>query len=521
MSVTENDLVEAMSQAAFYPHPAAQVKRIETHISWIFLTGEYAYKVKKPVNFGFLDFSSLEKRKYFCEQELRLNRRLAPKLYLEVLPIRRDSTGYHLEGQGAVVEYCLRMKQFDQGCLLDRLLERGQIDERDMLDLADTIAHFHATIARAPTDSPLGDSETIWQAMAENFAALEAHLPDRHQQARLRRLHQRVQIRHQKLVPHFAQRRQEGFIRECHGDLHLGNIARIGGHLTLFDGIEFNDEFRWIDVMSDLAFLLMDLREHGHQHFAWLILNRYLEISGDYAGLAVLAYYQCYRALVRAKVAALRMTQQAGGERARSLEQLRQYLELAEAFVDTSQQPWLLITHGLSGSGKSWLAARLATRLGAIRIRSDVERKRLFQLAPEASSQQAGIFIYDADSNEQTYQRLLALAEQVIQAGYPVIADATFLQTSRRADFQRLADSLHCPFVILDCQAPRATLEQRLRQRQGDASEADIEVLQRQWRHYRPLSGSEQAMALRVDTGEGVDPDRLVQQLRQALFGKR
>jgi len=511
-------LIDTLCQASFYPHPVDEVRLIETHISWLFLTGPYAYKVKKPVDFGFLDFSSLARRKHFCLEELRLNRRTAADLYLGVLPITEDPRGrLRLGCRGRVLDYALRMRQFDPEALLQRLLHQGQVDEADILELAATLADFHQRIERADPATPFGSPAAVLQPVAENFAALRRQLPAGEQQTRLQTLEQQTLAVQASLHPWFERRRRDGFVRECHGDLHLGNIARVAGRLVLFDAIEFSEDLRWIDVINDLAFLLMDLRAQGRDDFANRLLNRYLELTGDYHGLGGLRFYQSYRAMVRAKVAALRMGQQEGEQRRQSLQAVYDYLALAEQCLQTAQ-PLIVLTHGLSGSGKSWLAARLAPYLEAIHIRSDVERKRLHRLPPEADSQRAGVSIYDPASSEKTYQRLAELSRQIIDYGYSVIVDATFLQRAQRQGFHTLARSLGVGLVILHCQADYPVLERRIRQRQQarqDASEADLAVLRGQRQRQQVLAAAETAYTVSVDTSESLDLAALAGRLRR------
>ena len=515
-------IIDSLCRASFYPHPVEKIRLIETHISWVFLTGPYAYKVKKPVDFGFLDFSTLTRRKHFCLEELRLNRRTAAGLYLGVLPLTEDPRGgLHLGCRGRVLDYALRMRQFDPHALFQRLLAQGLVDEDDILELAATLADFHQRIERADPASPFGSPAAVWQPVTENFAALRRHLPAGEQQAHLDTLEQHTLAVYESLHPWFEQRRREGFVRECHGDLHLGNIARIDGRPVLFDAIEFSEELRWIDVISDLAFLLMDLCDQQRHDFANRLLNRYLELTGDYHGLGGLRFYQSYRAMVRAKVAALRMTQQGGEERWQSRQTVCDYLALAGRCLQGAQ-PLIILTHGLSGSGKSWLATRLAPHLGAIHIRSDVERKRLHRLPPEADSQQAGMFIYDQASSEQTYRRLAELTEQIIGYAYPVIVDATFLQRSQRQRFHTLAQTLGVRLIILHCQAEYSLLEQRIRQRQQtgqDASEAGLTVLQQQEQWQQPLEPEEIAYTVSVDTSQALDPATLAGHLRRQARG--
>jgi hypothetical protein len=478
---------------------------VETHISWVLLAGDFAYKLKKPLNLGFLDFSTLERRRFFCEEELRLNRRLAPDLYLEVVPVTGNAEAARFGGAGPAVEYAVKMRRFDEEARLDRVLARGGLEPAQVDALARRVADFHAGLPPAAAGTGFGGPENIAFYARQNFDQIRPRLaagPDLDALARLETwTGQEFAARRED----FAARRREGFVRECHGDLHLGNIALIAGEPVVFDCIEFNPELRWIDVASEVAFAVMDLEDRGRPDLASRFLNAWLEGCGDYPGLAVLPYYLVYRALVRAKVAAIRLGQPELGEpeRAAALAQCREYLALALRFT-APPRPSLAITRGLAGSGKTTLSLAAVESLGAIRIRSDVERKRLFGLAPAARTGSAlDQGIYSRTAGARTYARLAALAESVLRAGYRVIVDAAFLERERRRAFRALAARLRVPFAILDFQAPDAELDRRVAARQAagaDASEAGLAVLRRQRQTAEPLTAEEQAVAVAIDT---------------------
>jgi aminoglycoside phosphotransferase family enzyme/predicted kinase len=499
-------LIEALRDPRCYDHPVEKVELIETHISWVLLTGRYAYKVKKGVDFGFLDYATLEKRKHQCEEELRLNRRTAPQLYLQVVSIGGNEEAPVLHREPAI-EYAVVMQQFAQQALLSRVAERGELAAPHAIALAEMLAAFHAGVDVAPDDSPFGSPDAVYHPVEENFAQVRERLSDAAQRQRLDTLEQQSHaffVQHRK---HFSQRKVEGFIRDCHGDLHLNNILLRDddGAPLLFDCIEFNPNLRIIDVISELAFLLMDLEEHGRGDLAGLLLNRYLELSGDYAGLRLLRFYQGYRAMVRAKVATLRLDQPGvdAATRATVESELCAYLDLAEAYARPAR-PRLLITHGLSGSGKSTVTQQLLTLPGVVRLRSDLERKRLFGLAAEDSSHSApGEKIYSADASRRTYQRLRELATAALEGGYSVIVDATFLQRGERDTFRQLAREQSIPFTLLHFEADTATLQRRIAARAAkgyDPSEADNAVLQAQLAHYQPLGADEVAETLPINS---------------------
>ena len=535
----QRTLVQALRDAARYPHPVASVTLVETHISYVLLTGRFAYKIKKAVNFGFLDFSTLEKRRRFCAEELRLNRRLAPLLYLSVVPIVGtvreprigDVCGAPGGAEGAtelieVIEYAVKMIEFPQSSLLDGRLARGDLSAQQIDALADVVAAFHAQVVSAP---PVGESSEfnefrelgapslIWRMAADNFRQLLAEPGEAADAARLERLETWSRNEYARLEAWFAERRRSGFVRECHGDLHLGNIALIDGKPVIFDCIEFNPELRWIDVVSEVAFLAMDLAERGRADYAQRLINRYLEASGDYTGLRGLPFYLVYRALVRAKVASLRAAQQAGAAARRQCEIRAQYLACAErASLPRPRQ--LLLMHGVSGSGKTWVSQALVEHFGTLRLRSDVERKRLCglpALARSASAVDCGL--YDEDMTRTTYRQLVQSAREVLAAGFPVLIDAACLQRWQREMFSELAAQLNVPWCIISCRADDATLRRRIVAREqsgGDASEADLAVLDHQLLCNDPLSAAEQGAAIVFDS----DRDSLAELLARCAL---
>ena len=315
MSSTDTlpQLIRSLDNPACYDHAVGAVSRIETHISHVLLTGAFAYKLKKPLNLGFLDFSTLDKRRHACEEEIRLNRRLAPDIYLGVVPITGTPGHPRINGAGEAFEYAVKMRQFPPDATLDRVDAQGQLSARHIEAIAVTIARFHqADCARAGAESGWGAPQQVCQPMVQNFLHIRPMLTDPADLQTLDSLQRWCEAEHARLSPILATRKRDGFIRECHGDLHLGNLAWVDDQLLVFDCLEFNPDLRWIDIQSEVAFCYMDLMQRGHTGFAWLFLNRWLETTGDYAGLALLRYYAVYRALVRVKVAVLRAGQTTG-----------------------------------------------------------------------------------------------------------------------------------------------------------------------------------------------------------------
>ncbi len=483
--MSHSTFLHSLKNPDIYPHATRNIELIETHISWVILTGDFAYKIKKPVNLGFLDFSSLAKRQYFCQQELQLNQRLAPDLYLSVVALCGEPSSPELDSLKPVFEYAIKMRQFDPEQQFDRLSDKALLNANHIDLLADNIANFHSHCEVATSEQSFGEAAAIWQPVQENFEQIRALLEIEDALAQLSTLEHWNQTQFEQLKPIIKQRKQQGFVRNVHGDMHLGNITLVDEKPLIFDCIEFNDQFRWIDVISDIAFTLMDLHVRGNSALAHRLLDRYLQRTGDYEGLALLDFYQVYRALVRAKVAIIRSSQPNLSEEQRQtlLADFHQYLTLAAGFTHRSK-PVLFIAHGLSGSGKTVLSQPLLEKFGIVRLRSDVERKRLFGLTAEARSHsQSGEGIYQTDASQRTYARLLVITKQLLQAGYSTLVDATFLKARQRSLFKSLAMETGTTFIILHFYADEKLLKQWISERLAngqDASEATLEVLAQQ-----------------------------------------
>jgi hypothetical protein len=511
-------LIAALDNPLVFGHPVQYIRLIETHISWIILTGNYAYKIKKPVDFGFLDFSTLEKRRFYCAEELRLNRRFAPEIYLELVEIRGSQTSPRLHGSGDVVEYAIKMLEFPQKCLLSAHAARHDLNT-DLIDaIASTVAAMHATSDRADPAGEFGAATVAAQWSEENMLHIAQaigteFLPNSYFQ--LKRWYQE----NNSLLTHIDARKRDGFVRECHGDLHLGNMALINDRVTLFDCIEFNPQLRWIDTISEVAFVAMDLQARGYPEYCWRFINHYLEISADYAAVKLLRYYFIYRALVRAKVEALRVEQQDRDAKTcpSRLKPAIDYIELAGLWAG-SHRPGMIIMHGLSGSGKSTIAEQLVEALGAIQVRSDVVRKHLFDLDAAAQTDAAlDQGIYTEDATELTYRRLQQIAQTIIDADFTVILDATFLQQSRRRQMLEAQTGTACKRIIINCEAPVEELRKRIIEREDDPSEANLEVLEQQLLTSQPINTEDEALAQVVNIGsDGISPEQ-IQQIRELL----
>ncbi len=488
-------LVTALTDPSRYPHAADHVEHRETHSSHILLAGDYAYKIKKSLDLGFLDFSTLELRHHYCQEELRLNRRLAP-IYLDVVAITGTPDDPVIGGDGEAIEWAVKMQRFEQERQLDHWLEAGKVTVEMIETLARRVADFHAEAPAAPRDGEYGTPAQVAAPMRENFEQIRPLLDDEIERERLQQLEDWTEERLATLDPVLQHRLDEGRIRECHGDMHLANMIALDDGVAVFDGIEFNAGLRWIDVASEIAFVVMDLDSADAPALAGRFLDQWLAQSGDYDVLSVLQLYLVYRALVRAKVAAIRLGQDdiEADEAREQAERLARYIRLAQGYAE-AWAPALVLTHGIAGTGKSTAAAVLIERHGAVRIRADVERRRLYP-DPDPATR------YAPAAHDAVYAHLESLAAQVIDAGYPVVIDATFIERERRSGFERLAADRDVPFRILDMQVPQEIIEQRIAQRRqagSDPSEADRKVMLDQQQRQEPLTGSELDAAIAVD----------------------
>lgn len=453
---------------------------IETHISWVLLAKDTAYKIKKPVHLPFVDYSTLQARLHFCEEELRLNRRLAPSLYLGITRI----TGMHqapvLDGPGPVLEYAVRMRRFAPGALFSEQLAAGTLRADDVDRLAALLADFHE---RAPCAEAASGYAHAEQRRAAALAALEGvrSLASKGELAKLRAW---IEAEAAALAPLWTSRKAEGRVRECHGDLHLANVVQVDGEVLAFDCIEFDPALRWTDVLDDAAFVVMDFAAHKRGDLAFRFLNAWLDRTGNHQGLPALRFAVVCRALIRAQVAHLRGAQEETAA--------RRYLQTAMDWIHR-QGARLFITHGLPGSGKTFASQRVMEQEGAVRLRSDVERKRLFDVGELEDSRAKGLNLYDAEATSRTYAHLFEVARIALKAGYPVILDAAFLRRAERSQALKLAQALNVRFFIVVCEAPLALLRERLQARSGDASEADVAVLEQLRAVVEPLASDELA----------------------------
>jgi len=518
-------LVTALQNPALFDHDVESFELIETHISWVILTGPYAYKIKKPMDFGFLDFTTLEKRKHFCEEELRLNRRLAPELYLDLLPLYGDESNPSFAGDGTVLEYAIKMRQFEQANLLNNLLAEGKLNHDHINEVATQVADFHARTEVARSDTRFGEPEQVMEPVQQNFDQIRPLLSDANDLQQLDQIEAWAQDTFTLFTPTIIERKASGKIRACHGDLHLGNITQYENQIRLFDCIEFNDDFYWIDVIREAAFFIMDLEDRGEDYFANQFLNRYLELTSDYAGLKLLNFYKSYYAMVRAKVGLFQLFNESISDEDREavLKQYRSYTALAEHYMEIPCR-CLILMHGYSGTGKSTVSGTLMEHLHLVRVRSDVVRKQLFgeQNGGPADTLNSGI--YSQTASDKTFQHLQETAETILLSGHSALIDATFLKAGYRDLFHELGEKHGVPVQIVSCTLDDITTRARLAAReaqQQDVSDATVKVYEAQLESADPLSDKEEQHTLHVNTSEQLKVDTFIERLDRWAYRVR
>lgn len=483
-------LAKALLEPGSYPanERPTTVELVETHVSWLFLTGRFAYKVKKPVDYGFLDFTTLERRRFYCEEEVRLNRRLSPDVYLGVVPIGLHDGQFRVGASGAVSEYAVKMRQLPRDAWLSTLLDRGDASPALMRRIAQRVAAFHAAAETNDHIRDVGGLAGVRVNTAENFAqtreyvgiTLSPGVRDQVQAYTEAFIAARADV--------FAQREAEGRIRDCHGDLHADQICVEDG-LAFIDCIEFAERFRFGDVAADIAFPAMDVEYHGQPDLARELVQAYVEASGDRGVREVLDFYRCYRAFTRGKVRSFRLRQPGLGadERAAITEQAKRYFDLAARYA-APHGPLLLVVMGLMGTGKTTLAQALAPRLDAELMSSDVVRKTLVGLRPDDPQHTAwGEGIYSADFHQRTYDELHRRAGDRLRAGGRVILDASYRNAKWRQAARDTARQANAPFLLLELVCPESVVRERLTHRVGGPSDGRAALLDAQRAQYDPV----------------------------------
>jgi uncharacterized protein len=475
------EVAQALLDPKFYPDKTTRVEMMQTQMSFIFLTGKYVYKVKKPVNLGYLDYTTLEQRHYFCDQEVKLNRRLCPEAYLGVIPIMRESSEIRCGGEGEVIDYAVKMLYLPQDRMMNILLDRNRVTLEMVEQVAQKMVDFHSKAATDPTISNYGKIEAVRVNTEENFSQTEKYTGIAISANQFQRIKDYTNGILQEKISVFTQRAGSGKIKDCHGDLHAAHIC-FSDSLCIYDCIEFNDRFRYCDVASEIAFLAMDLDHYGRADLSRGFSEAYIRISGDTQISELLKFYKGYRAYVRGKVACFKLDDPyvSEMEREQARENARSYFELAEAYARS--RPLLFITVGLVGSGKSTLSYALAKRLGLTVISSDVVRKQLANIPPTEhhfEGMESGI--YSADFSRQTYDKLFSEARNILNQGDSVILDASFIKADERLKARKLAEETGADFRVLECTLDETNTRQRLSQRLNNSSVSDG-----RWEIYEP-----------------------------------
>jgi aminoglycoside phosphotransferase family enzyme/predicted kinase len=499
--------IQALLSPDAYSHPTGEIELRQTHISYLLFAGDFVYKVKKPLDLGFLDFSTLEKRRHYCEQEVRLNRRLCQATYLGVVPIAYVEGDLKVDAQGSIVEYGVKMRRLPDGGMMTPLLERDAVTPDMVSLLARTIAEFHASSERSDEIDQYGRLETALVNWRENFEQTEPYIGrtiTRHQFDEIQAFVESVAEDDADL---FEQREREGRARDCHGDLRADAVCFVDDGVCIFDCIEFNERFRFSDVAADIAFLAMDLEDRGRQDLSDVLMGRYLGATHDSTLPLVLPFYKCYRAYVRGKVDGFQLDQPEIDEaqKARVAEGCRRYFALAHRYATELTPRTLIITIGVTGSGKSHLANALAARLGALILSSDVTRKRL--LGIESTERHWDAFeqgIYTPEITERAYQALLDEARPWLERGKPVVLDAAYLSRAQREGALRLAFETDARFLALECEADESVVWERLSERRGEervVSDGRWEIYQAQQERREPIDELPFGSHMVVETG--------------------
>jgi len=491
-------ILKSLLKPDAYPEEVTGIELIQTHVSYIFLTDRHAYKIKKPVDFGFLNFSTIDRRRFYCNEEVRLNRRLCPDIYEGVVELRESPHGAAFHGSGAILDYAVKMRRLPSDRMLDKLVESGDITTETMREVSRTIAEFHRTALTSEAIAEHGRLERIMYNWQENFdqtvSFADTTLPT-HERETIRSWVSAFATEHESL---FQQRVDDGFIRECDGDIHLENICLDNGAIHIFDCIEFNDRFRCCDTAADIAFLLMDLDYHGRHDLSEDVIEEYVSVSGDSGAVALIDFYKIYRAFVRGKVESFRLNDSGLSQDEQTLARKKaiRYFRLVRGYIERRNlKPALFITCGLMGSGKSTLTAQLAFELGLPSYNSDVVRKQLAGLPLEKPVRDGfNEGLYDQQSHDATYTELLRRAEQRLTEGSSVLIDASFTRKEQRAAFSALAGRHAVPFIILHVACSDAESKRRLLDREASGisvSDGRLELLTSQSAGFEPPEMSE------------------------------
>lgn len=501
--VVSKDLLPPMIRALLLPqaydHPVTTpIKVCQTHISYVLLTGLYAYKIKKPVDLGFVNFTTLERRQFFCERELILNRRFSPEIYLDVLPICKTPRSFNLQGRGQVVDYAVKMMQFSGEGLLQHRLKSGNVSPQEMRNFGRSVALLHKSLPVSPHANHFGGPVPLSRVASENFQQTEKFVggllsPTRWME--IRAFTRKSIIKHKALV---RQRVTKGAIRECHGDLHMGNVCTIGGQLRLFDCIEFKDAFSHIDTLYDVAFLMVSLDVQGYPQHAIAFFNAWLEETGEYEAVLLLPLYKCIRAYILAKINSM-MTLDPHVDHSTRIEKglcAKAYYQLAWSYTAQAKGQ-LYVVGGLSGSGKSTVSAYLAQKLNALHLRSDAVRKHLAHIPLRSRGSQE---LYSSEMGNRTYSFLKGMGLHLGKNGFSVVLDGKFDRRHQRVPFLFEAAASGLQPTVIWCHAPDGVLKERIANRHDDISDAQPEMIEGQRAKMEPPHHDEGAPVLSLDT---------------------
>jgi aminoglycoside phosphotransferase family enzyme/predicted kinase len=486
-----------------YPEPTRSVRLLQTHVSFLFVTDNFVYKIKKPVDFGFLNFTTIDRRRFYCNEEVRLNRRLCPDTYLGVLAVREAHSGASFSGDGNIIDYAVKMRRLPEERMLDRMLAEGKVTEDDIRAIARAIALFHLAAERGGAMDEYGSLEGIRRNWEENFQQAVSFFDITLAERDLAFIRKQIETFLTENAAIFAERVNLGFIRDCDGDIHLENIC-LTDPVCVFDCIEFNDRFRYTDTAADIAFFLMDLDFHGKSAFSAPFLDEYCAVSGDRGLFPLLDFYKIYRAFVRGKVESMKMTDPdiPEAEKSAAGRKARRYFRLARGYLLRRKMPKaLFITCGLMGSGKSATASALAFELGTEIVSSDALRKELAKMPPESRSRdEYGAGIYAPAFDAATYEALLTRCEDALREGRGMIADATFRRRRDRLRFADLAERNALPFYIIHTSCPESVARERLMDRElrpGTLSDGRWELFHLQEAEFEaPWSGEGRLISL-------------------------
>jgi aminoglycoside phosphotransferase family enzyme/predicted kinase len=500
------ELVQALLEPKAYPEKPGKIELVQTQMSFVFLTREFVYKVKKAVDLGYLDYTTLDKRRFYCQKEVELNRRLCPEAYLGVVPITQDGGAFLIGGRGEAIEYAVKMRRLPREKMMDVLLADNKVSAEMLAKVAQRLAEFHQKAETNNEISAFGEVKAITRNTDENFSQTEEYIGRTISKDSYRHIKEYTDSFIQKNVPLFDKRIEEGRIRDCHGDLHAAHIC-FTDDICIYDCIEFNDRFRYCDIASEMAFLAMDLDHYGRADLSRSLIKAYVAESGDKEMLELLDFYKCYRAYVRGKVEGFKLDDPyiADDEKERTLEVAASYFDLARAY--TRAKPMLFITVGLVGTGKSTMAQALAKRLGLVVIASDVTRKQLAGVPlKEHRFEEFDSGIYSAELSRKTYDKILSGASDILSEGGSVILDASFIKAEDRRKAKKLAEEMSADFFIIECTLDEENIKKRLESRlkEGSISDGRWEIYQPQKQAFDPVKEASAPKHAIIDTSKPV-----------------